>query len=115
MIYGIGIDVVDVERFGSALKRWGPRLTGRLFTRAELDYCMGHRHPERHLAARFAAKVSLCKALGRSLPYAQIEVARNAEGRPSLIAPGAGAGLRFSLTMSHEGAMSIAHTIVEKV
>ena len=115
MIYGIGIDVVDVERFGSALKRWGPRLTSRLFTQGELDYCMGHRRPERHLAARFAAKVSLAKALGRSLSYAGVEVMRDREGRPSFNAPGVGSGLRLNLSISHEGTLSIAQTIVEKL
>ena len=115
MIYGIGIDVVDVERFASALKRWGPRLTGRLFTQGELDYCMGHRRPERHLAARFAAKVSLAKALGRSLSCAGVEVMRDAEGRPFFNAPGVGSGLRLNLSISHEGTLSIAQTIVEKV
>jgi len=83
MIYGIGIDVVDIDRFASALKRWGSRLTDRLFTQGELDYCMGHRRPERHLAARFAAKVSLCKALGHALPYGEVEVVRDAEGNRS--------------------------------
>jgi len=114
MIYGIGIDMVDVGRFASALKRWGPRLTNRLFTRAELDYCMGHRRPERHLAARFAAKVSLAKALGSSLPYAGVEVMRDSAGRPSFSAPGVDSALRLNLSISHEGALSIAQTIVEK-
>jgi len=115
MIYGIGIEVVEVERFGSALKRWGPRLTSRLFTRGELDYCMAHRHPERHLAARFAAKVSLFKALGRYIPYTEVEVVRDADGRPSFHVAGLGGDLTLSLTISHEKALSIAHTIAEKV
>ena len=114
MIYGIGIDVVDVERFGSALKRWGPRLTSRLFTQGELDYCMGHRRPEMHLAARFAAQVALAKALGRAPSYAGVEVMRDREGRPSFNASGVGSGLRLNLSISHEGTLSIAQTIVEK-
>lgn len=57
MIIGIGVDVVDVERFGAELERV-PRLRQRLFTPVERDL------PIRSLAARFAAKEALAKALG---------------------------------------------------
>ncbi|MDP2689047.1 MAG: holo-ACP synthase [Deltaproteobacteria bacterium] len=114
MIHGIGIDVVDVERFRFAMERWGGRLTRRLFTEKELDYCMRQRRPERHLAARFAAKVSLFKALGYALPFTEVEVERGGDGRPALSAPGMGKGLRPNLSISHEGALSLAETIVER-
>ncbi|MEP7114926.1 MAG: holo-ACP synthase [Ilumatobacteraceae bacterium] len=78
MIVGIGIDVVDVERFGLTLERT-PAVRGRLFTPAEAAL------PLASLAARFAAKEALAKALGAptGLQWHDCEVVKDAEGRPT--------------------------------
>jgi len=60
---GIGIDLVDISRIERALER-RPRLAGRLFTEREIEYARSRRRPARHLAARFAAKEAVVKALG---------------------------------------------------
>jgi len=60
---GIGIDLVDVSRIERALER-RPRLAARLFTEREIEYAGARRRPARHLAARFAAKEAVVKALG---------------------------------------------------
>lgn len=57
MIVGVGIDVVDIARFAAALER-APRLREKLFTPAEREL------PDQSLAARFAAKEAIAKALG---------------------------------------------------
>ena len=85
MIHGIGIDTVEISRFKRALDRWGDRLKTRLFTPGELAYCLGQRSPERHLSARFAAKVSFFKALGRPLAFRDVEVSRDPAGAPSIV------------------------------
>ncbi|MFZ3073222.1 MAG: holo-ACP synthase [Thermodesulfobacteriota bacterium] len=113
MIRGVGIDIIDVVRFKAAMKRFEGRLEKRLFTEAELSYCAGLRHSERHLATRFAAKVSVFKALGRTLPYKDVEVARDSNGRPVLNVKGVEKGFRFSLSLSHEKGFGLAETIVE--
>ncbi|MGH8866885.1 MAG: holo-ACP synthase [Actinomycetes bacterium] len=79
MIVGIGIDVVDVARFTSTLERT-PGLRVRLFTPGER-----HRSPA-SLAARFAAKEALAKALGapRGLAWQDAEVVTDDSGRPRL-------------------------------
>ncbi|MGH2957049.1 MAG: holo-ACP synthase, partial [Solirubrobacterales bacterium] len=59
---GVGIDLIEIERVERALER-RPRLAERLFTRAELDYARARARPGRHLAARFAAKEAVIKAL----------------------------------------------------
>lgn len=117
MLYGVGIDLVEIPRFKRAMERWGEGFYGRLFTATELSYCMAQRYPEQHLAARFAGKVSFFKALGRHLPFKSVEVLRDASGRPYIrVAAGAGldAGLRFNISISHFGDLGIAETIVEK-
>lgn len=113
MIHGIGIDSIEVSRFARAMTRWGQRLEKRLFTASELDYCLKQRRPERHLSARFAAKVSFFKALGRAMPYKDVEVAKDASGAPIVRAKGLPAGLKVNLSISHDGDLSIAGTIIE--
>lgn len=113
MIRGVGIDVVDVKRFKAAMKRFKGRLEKRLFTDSELSYCALSRNPETHLATRFAAKVSVFKALGRTLPYKDVEITRDSNGRPALKVKGIEKGLRLSLSFSHEKTFGLAETIAE--
>lgn len=113
MVHGIGIEAMDVGRFARALLRWGDRLKERLFTGPELDYCLAMRFPERHLSARFAAKVSVRKALGRNITFRDIEIRRDAGGRPCVEARGAD-GFEFSLSITHDGNLSLAQTIAQR-
>jgi holo-[acyl-carrier protein] synthase len=79
MIIGVGIDVVDIERFGESLSRT-TGLTARLFTPSEAA------RPLASLAARFAAKEALAKALGAptGLNWHDAEVVSESSGRPLL-------------------------------
>ncbi len=115
MIIGVGIDVVDVERFTQALART-PRLAGRLFTDAEQQL------PPASLAARFAAKEALAKALGApvGLRWLDAEVHRNQDGRPHLTVTGTVAaraehlGVRSThLSLSHDAGIASAVVVVE--
>ncbi len=116
MVHGIGIEIVSVERFRAAMERRGEKLLHRLFTEGELKFCLGRKRPEVHLSARFAAKRSLFKALGRSLRYSSVEIVRDTNGAPTLAVDGPGVdGLRCSLSMSHSREYSVAETVVETV
>ncbi|KQW48806.1 4'-phosphopantetheinyl transferase [Nocardioides sp. Root1257] len=77
MIIGVGIDVVDIERFGESLTRT-PGLRDRLFTPGEAG------RPLASLAARFAAKEALAKALGApvGLHWHDAEIVSESSGRP---------------------------------
>ncbi|HEY5248609.1 MAG TPA: holo-ACP synthase [Dermatophilaceae bacterium] len=79
MIIGLGIDVVDVTRFGETLRRT-PRLLERLFIESERSMGLNS------LAATFAAKEALAKALGApvGLCWADASVLRDDDGRPRL-------------------------------
>lgn len=115
MIIGVGIDVVDVARFGATLDRT-PRLRRRLFTDAEQAL------PLASLAARFAAKEALAKALGApvGLRWHDAEVRRGDDGRPHLQLTGTvaaradslGAG-RTHLSLSHDAGIASAVVVVE--
>jgi holo-[acyl-carrier protein] synthase len=115
VIVGVGIDVVEVDRLSRALLRT-PALAGRLFTERERGL------PYRSLAARFAAKEALAKALGapRGLLWTDAEVVTSPEGRPSLEVTGTiaaaarKAGItRWHLSLSHDGGIATAIVIAE--
>ena len=117
MIIGVGIDVVDVARFTQTLERT-PRLAQRLFTEAEQSL------PPASLAARFAAKEALAKALGApgDLHWHDAEVTVGAHGRPHLEVRGSVAGRAAQLgvsswhvSLSHDGGIASALVVAEGV
>jgi holo-[acyl-carrier protein] synthase len=103
VILGIGIDVVDVARFGVTLERT-PALRGRLFTADEKA------RPLASLAARFAAKEALAKALGApaGMKWVDAEVRTDDTGRPSLVLSGTVAGRAAELGVTHSH-VSLSH------
>ena len=116
-VIGVGTDLVDVDRLRAALART-PGLRSRLFTDAEWDYAARHRDPHPHLAARFAAKEAVMKALGRgmsSMGFAEIEVTRDEHGVPAVQLHGsaatvaASAGVaRWHVSLTHTEALAQA-------
>ncbi|MFI2754300.1 holo-ACP synthase [Cellulomonas sp. P22] len=115
MIVGVGIDVVDVARFTATLER-APGLRERLFTAAERDLAPNS------LAARFAAKEAIAKALGApgGLRWHDVTV-RRVVGRPpeveasgTVAARAAELGVaRFHLSLSHDGGIASAMVVAE--
>ncbi len=82
----IGVDLVSVRRMARLLDRFGSRALNRLFTAEEQALCRGRRDAARCLAARFAAKEALLKALGtglrHGLRWTDIAVVSGPDGRP---------------------------------
>ncbi len=67
MNVGIGIDLVKNDRIKNAVEKWNQRFLNRVFTPSERDYAFSKKTPYPHLAARFALKEAVMKALGRGL------------------------------------------------
>ena len=67
MIYGVGTDVVEIERIEKALERFGQRFAQRILCESELKRFSVHRKPAAYLAKRFAAKEAFTKALGTGI------------------------------------------------
>jgi holo-[acyl-carrier protein] synthase len=121
VIVGVGIDVVPVARFAAALRRT-PGLAERLFRPAERTTTSGAPRSSQSLAARFAAKEALAKALGApgGMLWTDAEVCTDAAGRPSLTVSGTVAGVAASLgvthwhlSLSHDGGVAAATVIAE--
>jgi holo-[acyl-carrier protein] synthase len=121
VIIGVGIDVCPVERFAESLTRT-PGLRHRLFTAAEQRTPSGTARTGESLAARFAAKEALAKALGApgDLHWHDAEVTVGEHGRPHLEVRGtvaARAALlgveRWHVSLSHDGGIASAMVIAE--
>jgi holo-[acyl-carrier protein] synthase len=111
MAAAVGIDLIEIERVERALER-RPRLAQRLFTEDELAYASDRARPGRHLAARFAAKEAVIKALGQPVSPRQVEVVAGTP--PTLRLHGRAAKVAgerefaISLTHSRESAAAVA-------
>ncbi len=116
---GCGIDVVEVPRFRQAITRWGPAFLSRVFTDLEQRYARSHhRTAMLHLAARFAAKEAVMKALAqvapqRSWAFRQIEIRNDQLGRPFVVLHGAGKRQPIvHISLSHVQQIATAVAIV---
>jgi holo-[acyl-carrier protein] synthase len=121
VIIGVGIDVAEIERFGAALRRT-PQLADRLFLESELLLPSGERRGTASLAARFAAKEALAKALGApgGLQWTDAEIFVEGTGRPRLRVRGTVAacaaelGVRsWHISLSHDAGVASAVVIAE--
>lgn len=119
----VGIDLIEVGRIQAAIARYGNRFLARVFTEKELHYCQGRTH---QLAARFAAKEAMSKALGTGIHYPngiawhEVEIVADARGKPIVRLTGAAAqraaqlNLRsFAVSLSHTREHAIALIVAE--
>ena len=121
MIVGVGIELVDRERFEFLLDRYGDRLRDKLFTDGERDYAARKRRDGESLAVRFAAKLAVRRALRASgLRWRDIEVVRNRQGPPTLHLTGCAeraasrAGVsKIALTLTHDAQWCVGQVILE--
>lgn len=115
---GVGIDAQEVSAFEGHAAAGEQGFLERVFTARERAYCLSMPDPAQHLAARFAAKEAVIKALApfAEASFGEIEVLRDDEGRPSarLSIPGAE---RFAvrLSLSHSATQAVAVAILERL
>ncbi|MDH7512225.1 MAG: holo-ACP synthase [Clostridiales bacterium] len=83
MISGIGIDIIEVARV-QRLGSKSPRFLERVFTTREIAYCSKKKNEYQHFAARFAAKEAFFKALGKRIPWKDVELVNLPSGKPTL-------------------------------
>ena len=122
MIRGIGVDAVDIERFRTSLLRT-PSMRERLFTAEELAYVAPKADHVRSLAARFAAREAVMKAMGVGLGafgFHDVWVTVAASGAPSLRVTGRATDLaveleitRWHLSLTHTDLVAIAYVVAE--
>ena len=135
MIFGTGIDIVDIKKIKKTVEKWGKSFNDKIFTPQELNYCYQKKSPFQHLAARFAAKEAFLKALdptptlpskwggrkgGGHLRWKEIEIGNYQGGQPFYRLKGSVNSwvnrekIKPFLTISHTGNYAIAHCLLEK-
>jgi holo-[acyl-carrier protein] synthase len=121
MIIGVGIDVAEIDRFAASMLRT-PGMADRLFLERELLLPSGERRGYASLAARFAAKEAVAKALGApgGLHWTDAEVYAEDTGQPRLRVHGTVAaraaelGVRsWHVSLSHDAGVASAVVIAE--
>ncbi|MBI4546936.1 MAG: holo-ACP synthase [Ignavibacteriae bacterium] len=122
MIEGVGIDVVEIVRLERAIETWGNLFLNRIFTKHELAYAQNRKNSTHHLAARFAVKESVAKALATGwsggFRWKDVEVENDPSGRPSVTLYGHVKellrGSRVMVSISHSENVVVAFAIIER-
>ncbi|MDA0797488.1 MAG: holo-ACP synthase [Chloroflexi bacterium] len=114
----VGVDIIEISRVAATVDRFGDRFLQRIYTANEIAYCRG-RAPQ--LAARFAAKEAVMKALGtgtRGVGWREVEVTRKRTGEPGIELHGRAAerakklGIdRLALSISHSRDYAVASVV----
>ena len=122
MIYGIGIDIVKVERIKEVVEKWGEKFLRRVFTDNEISRCYEKKDPFPSLAVRFAAKEALIKAVGSMISaFTDMEILNDPHGKPFVRTSGKLEGfLRENslrapqVSLSHEREYAVAFVVLER-
>ena len=121
MIKGIGIDVVEIKRMQRAIDEWGSVFLNKVFTLQELSYARSRKNTTHHIAARFAVKEAVAKALATGwsggFRWKDIEVKNDSSGKPSVLLYGHVKELlkdsRVLVSISHSESVVVAMAIIE--
>ncbi len=124
MIFGIGLDIIEIARIQKMLEKHAERFTHKIFTKNEVKYCQSRPNPGNHFAARFAAKEAVLKSLGtgmaQGINWKDIEIVNESSGRPILYLTGKGKEIfdtlnlkNIHISISHDKVYAIAQAIAE--
>ncbi len=110
MVFGIGIDIIEIDRIKTSVEKYGNHFLNKIYTETELDYCLSKVNKHQHLAARFAAKEAVFKALttgwNKDVGWKDIEIYNEPNGMPLVKLRGdlesfLSNGMRLKISMSH--------------
>ncbi len=124
MIFGVGNDILEVARLKREIDGDGVSFLNSIFTSKEIEYCQSKRYPERHFAARFAAKEAVIKAFAvgkpHDLSWNDIEILNYEDGRPFIQLYSRAEDLALALkitgihlSLSHTSEYALANVILE--
>ena len=109
----IGIDIVEIKRLEKVSRKWGKPFLKKVYTARELAYSQSKRYPAQHLAARFAAKEAIFKALGEVttdfVGWKNVEILNDAYGKPVVFWHGTAERIRKRKKIKR-ALISLSHT-----
>lgn len=125
MIFGTGIDIIEVDRIKNSIQKYSDRFEKKIFTQKEIDYCHSQADPAKHFAARFTVKEAVLKCFGTGMTggilWKDIEVDKLNSGQPVLNLHGNGKKLfnqlnlkHIHISITHDKTFAAAHAIAEK-
>ena len=122
MIAGIGIDVVEISRMQRAVDEWGETFLRKIFTPDELAYAHARKNPTPHIAARFAVKEAVAKALATGwsggFRWKDVEVENDSSGKPTVALYGRAKellqGSKIMVSISHSENVVVACAVIER-
>ncbi len=111
MVFGIGIDIIEIDRVKTSIEKYGDHFLKKVYTQTELDYCLSKANKYQHLAARFAAKEAVFKALttgwSKDVGWQDIEIYNEPNGLPLVDLKG---DLKSFLTDGKSLKISMSHS-----
>jgi len=121
MVCGIGVDIIEIARIRQSIERLGERFTDKVFTPHEIAYCVAKHNKYQHLAARFAAKEAVAKALSTGwsgeFRWKDVEVMNDPGGQPRITLSGKLreklSGSSVFLSISHSDNHVVAMVVIE--
>lgn len=123
MIIGIGVDIIEIDRIRKSIERFGDHFLNKIYTQNELDYCLAKHNKYQHLAARFAAKEAIYKAIAsgweKEATWKNIEITNEQNGLPIVKFLGKlndfiSDGKEIKISLSHSENYVVAVAIIYK-
>lgn len=122
MIFGTGIDIIEVARIRRAYQKLGQRFLAGIYTEREQAFCLRHADTAQRLAARWAAKEAFLKALGtghsQGIAWKEVEIIDNERSRPTIKVTGKAARLlgkrKVHISISHLKDLVTAVAVIEE-
>ena len=114
MIFGTGIDIIEIERISKAIKRWGNNFLHHVFTSEEISYAQKNAFPAQHFAARFAAKEAVLKAFGKNshINWKDIAITNDEDGKPICRYKNKKFKKQILISLSHTHTYAVASAII---
>ena len=114
MIYGTGIDIIEIDRIEKAIKRWGKTFLEHVFLKEEIEYARRRKFPTQHFAARFAAKEAVLKAFGENshISWKDIKITNDKDGKPLCQYRDKKFKRKILISISHTKTYAVASAII---
>ena len=125
MIFGTGIDIIEIDRIKNSIQKYSDRFKKKIFTQKEIDYCHSQADPAKHFAARFTVKEAVLKCFGTGMTggilWKDIEIDKLNSGQPIINLHGNGKKLfnqlklkHIHVSITHDKTYAAAQAIAEK-
>ena len=112
---GLGIDIIDVERFTKKIFRQNIKFYQRIFLESEIKYCIRFKSPYEHFAGKFALKESVIKSIHDKISFLDIQTSNSKHGPIVRLVGEKSKKYTFLCSISHEKKFAVAIVISSRI